>query len=107
MSKTKVFIDGSSGTAGLRIRERLEARDDIEIISIPYELRHDLEAKSQAINSADVAFLCLPDEGSVDAIEHGVKKVIILDGRVPHATLIEILTDEGAGTMVYGGNKDD
>jgi acetylglutamate kinase len=43
----------------------------------------------------------------IDAIEHGVKKVIILDGRVPHATLIEILTDEGAGTMVYGGNKDD
>lgn len=38
----------------------------------------------------------------VDAISHGVKKVIILDGRVPHATLMEVLTDEGAGTMVYG-----
>ena len=43
----------------------------------------------------------------VDAVEHGVKKVIILDGRLPHATLIEILTDEGAGTMVYGGNEND
>jgi acetylglutamate kinase len=43
----------------------------------------------------------------IDAIKHGVKKVIILDGRVPHATLVELLTDEGAGTMVYGGDKDD
>ncbi len=42
----------------------------------------------------------------VDAISHGVKKVIILDGRVPHATLMEILTDEGAGTMVYGEEQD-
>ena len=39
----------------------------------------------------------------VDAIGHGVKKVIILDGRVPHATLMEVLTDEGAGTMIHGG----
>ncbi|HNY00630.1 MAG TPA: acetylglutamate kinase [Oscillospiraceae bacterium] len=38
----------------------------------------------------------------IDAISHGVKKVIILDGRVPHATIMEVLTDEGAGTMVYG-----
>ena len=38
----------------------------------------------------------------VDAISHGVKRVIILDGRVPHATIMEVLTDEGAGTMVYG-----
>ena len=38
----------------------------------------------------------------IDAISHGVKKVIILDGRVPHATIMEVLTDEGAGNMVYG-----
>ena len=87
MSKTKVFIDGSSGTAGLRIRERLEPRDDIGIISIPYELRHDLEAKSQAINSADVAFLCLPDEGSVEAV--GLVKsdsVAVIDTSTAHRT---------------------
>ena len=87
MSKTKVFIDGSSGTAGLRIRERLEARDDIGIISIPYELRHDLEAKSQAINSADVAFLCLPDEGSIEAV--GLVKsdsVAVIDTSTAHRT---------------------
>ena len=39
-------------------------------------------------------------ECSIDAIRCGVKKVIIMDGRVPHAILIEMLTDEGAGTMV-------
>ncbi|QNL43496.1 acetylglutamate kinase [Oscillibacter hominis] len=39
-------------------------------------------------------------ECCIEAINHGVKKVIILDGRVPHAILIEMLTDEGAGTMV-------
>lgn len=38
-------------------------------------------------------------ECCIDAIEKGVQKVIILDGRVPHALLIETLTDEGAGTM--------
>jgi len=41
----------------------------------------------------------------IEAIEHGVKKVIIMDGRVPHAILMELLTDEGAGTMVVGGNE--
>ena len=41
----------------------------------------------------------------IDAINKGVKKVIIMDGRVPHSILMELLTDEGAGTMVYGGAK--
>ena len=43
-------------------------------------------------------------ECCVDAILKGVKKVIIMDGRVPHSILMEILTDEGAGTMVEGGH---
>ena len=43
-------------------------------------------------------------ECCVDAIIKGVKKVIIMDGRVPHSILMEILTDEGAGTMVEGGH---
>ena len=83
----KVFIDGSSGTAGLRIRERLEARRDVEIISVPYELRHDSGAKSQAINSADIAFLCLPDEGSVEDV--GLVKsesVAVIDTSTAHRT---------------------
>lgn len=42
----------------------------------------------------------------IDAIHRGVKKVIIMDGRVPHAILMELLTDEGAGTMVLGDEND-
>lgn len=41
----------------------------------------------------------------VDAIKKGVKNVVIMDGRVPHSILMELLTDEGAGTMVTGGTK--
>ena len=44
-------------------------------------------------------------ECCIDAIRYGVKKVFILDGRIPHAILIEMLTDEGAGTMVVGDKK--
>ena len=46
-------------------------------------------------------------ECCIEAIHLGVKKVIILDGRVPHALLIETMTDEGAGTMVVGDKNDD
>ncbi len=46
-------------------------------------------------------------ECCIDAIHMGVKKVIIMDGRVPHAILMELLTDEGAGTMVIGEEQDD
>jgi acetylglutamate kinase len=45
-------------------------------------------------------------ECCIDAIRYGVKKVFILDGRIPHAILIEMLTDEGAGTMVVQDKKD-
>ena len=84
---TKVFIDGSAGTAGLRIHERIAAREDIELISVPYELRRDINARKDAINSADVAFLCLPDEGSVEAV--GLVEnpdVAIIDTSTAHRT---------------------
>ena len=68
MSK-KVFIDGSAGTTGLRIRERLAERSDIELIILPEELRKDTEARRQALNGCDVAFLCLPDAAAVEAVQ--------------------------------------
>ena len=46
-------------------------------------------------------------ECCIDAIRRGVRRVIIMDGRVPHAILIETLTDEGAGTMVVGEQDDE
>ena len=57
----KVFIDGSSGTTGLRIADRLAARPDIELLSISAEGRKDVNERAKVINSADLAFLCLPD----------------------------------------------
>jgi N-acetyl-gamma-glutamyl-phosphate reductase len=65
---TKVFIDGSAGTTGLRIAERLSGREDLELIRIPEELRKDASARKDAINSADVVFLCLPDPAAIEAV---------------------------------------
>ncbi len=64
----KVFIDGSAGTTGLRIYERLEGRKDIELIKLSEELRKDSAARAEALNSADIAFLCLPDAAAVEAV---------------------------------------
>ena len=64
----KVFIDGSAGTTGLRIYERLSARKDIELIKLSEELRKDNNARKDAINSADIVFLCLPDAAAKEAV---------------------------------------
>ena len=65
---TKVFIDGSAGTTGLRIFDRLINRADIELITLPDELRKDTNARKEALNSADIAFLCLPDKAAIEAV---------------------------------------
>ena len=64
----KVFIDGSSGTTGLRIADRLAARPDIELLSISAEGRKDVNERAKVINSADLAFLCLPDAASKEVM---------------------------------------
>ncbi len=64
----KVFIDGSAGTTGLRIYERLANREDISLITLPDELRKDTSARKEALNSADIAFLCLPDAAAIEAV---------------------------------------
>lgn len=66
--KTKVFIDGSEGTTGLRIHERLDNRDDIELLTIAPELRKDPAERSRLINSSDITFLCLPDSAAREAV---------------------------------------
>ncbi len=82
----KVFIDGSQGTTGLRIFDRLSARDDIELITLPEELRKDPEARKNAINSSDITFLCLPDAASIEAVAMAEKRVKILDTSTAHRT---------------------
>lgn len=81
----KIFIDGSAGTTGLRIAERLDARQDIEIIKLPKELRKDTNARQEALNSADVAFLCLPDAAAIDAVELVTNpNTVIIDTSTAH-----------------------
>lgn len=65
---TKVFIDGSAGTTGLRIFERLSSRKDIELLTLTEELRKDTDARRQMLNLADIAFLCLPDKAAIEAV---------------------------------------
>ena len=83
---TKVFIDGSAGTTGLRIRERLADRRDIELITLSEELRKDLSARSDALNSADVAFLCLPDAAAKEAVSLIESGVAVIDTSTAHRT---------------------
>ncbi|MBO7218339.1 MAG: N-acetyl-gamma-glutamyl-phosphate reductase [Clostridia bacterium] len=82
----KVFIDGSQGTTGLRIFDRLSARKDIELITLPEELRKDPEARRNAINSSDITFLCLPDAASIEAVSMARSDVKILDTSTAHRT---------------------
>jgi len=63
----KVFIDGEAGTTGLQVRERLAERDDIEILTIPEDLRKDEATRKEYINKADAVILCLPDDASIKA----------------------------------------
>lgn len=83
----QVFIDGSAGTTGLRIREMLEKRQDISLITLPESLRKDVSARKDALNSADVAFLCLPDDAAREAaalVEN--KDTVVIDASTAHRT---------------------
>jgi N-acetyl-gamma-glutamyl-phosphate reductase len=83
----KVFIDGSAGTTGLRIRERLASRKDIELITLSEELRKDTEARRDALNGSDVAFLCLPDAAAVEAVSLVENPdTVIIDTSTAHRT---------------------
>lgn len=83
----KIFIDGKAGTTGLRIYERLEKRNDIEIITLSEELRKDADARKKAINSADVVFLCLPDVASIEAVAMVENEnTVIIDTSTAHRT---------------------
>ena len=64
----RVFIDGSAGTTGLRIYERIEALDGIKIIKLSEEKRKDPLYRKEAINESDFSFLCLPDDAAREAV---------------------------------------
>ena len=82
---TRVFIDGSAGTTGLRIRERLSARKDVELIVLPEEIRKDPSARADALNSAAVSFLCLPDAAAIEAASFVTSpNAVIIDTSTAH-----------------------
>ena len=63
-----VFIDGEEGTTGLQIRERLEGRTELDLLHLPEERRKDAVARADALNAADIAILCLPDDAAREAV---------------------------------------
>ena len=83
----KVFIDGSAGTTGLRIRERLAARGDLEVVTLSEEVRKDPAARKDALNTCDVAFLCLPDAAAVEAVAMVENpSTVVIDTSTAHRT---------------------
>ena len=63
-----VFIDGEAGTTGLKILERLKARNDLTVLHIADKHRKDVNARADALNSADISILCLPESASKEAV---------------------------------------
>ena len=86
-SSPTVFIDGSAGTTGLRIADRLSARGDLKLLTLPEELRKDTKARREALNRADIVFLCLPDAAATEAV--GMLEnpgTVVIDTSTAHRT---------------------
>lgn len=85
--KTRIFIDGREGTTGLRIYDRLAAMDNIELIVLSEEDRKNVEKRKEALNSSDVAFLCLPDAAAIEAVELVENdNTVLIDTSTAHRT---------------------
>ena len=85
--KPLIYIDGAAGTTGLEIRDRLADRDDLAIRSLPDAERKDARARAHALNEADIAVLCLPDEAAGEAVALAENSAVrILDASTAHRT---------------------
>ena len=87
MNKPKVYIDGQAGTTGLQIRERLESRDDLELLLLEDDLRHDEKARQAMMKEADLIFLCLPDQAAIEAVSLADENTKIIDASTAHRTI--------------------
>lgn len=86
MSKYKIFVDGSSGTTGLRIADRLAGREEFTLLTIPEADRKDVHARAAVINQSDLSFLCLPDAAAREVLPLVDPAVRILDTSTAHRT---------------------
>ena len=86
MGKYKIFVDGSSGTTGLRIADRLAERDEFEILKISEADRKDVCARAAVINESDLSFLCLPDDAAREVVPLLRPDVRVLDTSTAHRT---------------------
>lgn len=85
--KTKIYIDGQSGTTGLQIYDRIGSRDDLQLLRISEDKRHDTEERKKYLNSADIVFLCLPDDGAREAVSLiDNDQVRVIDASTAHRT---------------------
>lgn len=82
----RIFIDGSEGTTGLEIRERLVNRPGIELLEIEPQYRKDPERKKALMDGADVVILCLPDPAAVEAVALASPRTRIIDASTAHRT---------------------
>lgn len=81
-----VFIDGSAGTTGLRIAQRLAARKELTVVELKGSARKDLAARVKAANCADLVFLCLPDAAAKEIVPHIAPGVKVCDTSTAHRT---------------------
>lgn len=86
MAKYKIFVDGSAGTTGLRIADRLAARPEFEILTISEADRKDVQARAAVINESDLSFLCLPDDAAREVVPLLRPDVRVLDTSTAHRT---------------------
>lgn len=85
--RPKVYIDGKEGTTGLQIYDRLAARDDIELLLIDEDKRKDVEERKKLLNTADLVFLCLPDDAAREAVSLVTNdRTRIIDASTAHRT---------------------
>lgn len=104
----RVFIDGSAGTTGLRIADRLAAREELEVITLTGEARKDPAARAAAINGCELAFLCLPDAAAREIVPLVDPAVKLLDTSTAHRTApgwVYGLPELGRREAIAGANR--